>query len=96
MNKDITFNVRLLSMLRDIFPDYPLSAQICEEEYEYIVYSVCRKLREQMNPDNISEEDKQYFNNLCKNYKSADDIIKWIGSNREDWMKYMTAQKFVK
>ena len=83
-----TFNVRLLAILRDIFPDYPLSSPWGDEEYEFVVGEVCDNLRKEVhNAD--SEEEKAYFNNLVKGYSNGDDIIKWIGKDRKDWLVYL-------
>lgn len=86
---DITFAVRNLSFLMNLFPN--LSSQIMMEEYEYLVSTACKLLKYQI--ETCTDSEKWYFNNLVKGYKSVHDILKYIC--KDDYNKYKFVKQFV-
>lgn len=72
---DYTYPVRNLSFLRRVYTsDLPQFSQIDEEEFEYLCLTACDLLIRQVKE--CPDENKWYFENLCKGYKTGEDIIK--------------------
>lgn len=94
---DYTYAVRNLHFLCSLYPSgIPMStcSAMDEEEYEYLCRVACELVRYQV--ETCPKSEKWYFENLVKEYKDGNDIIKnFICKNHSKFFKFLKAIKAV-
>lgn len=93
----LTYPVRNLSFLQSVYisgiPNVTCSS-MDKEEFEFMCIEACDMLMWQVK--NCNEEDKWYFENLCKDYKDGKDIIeKHICKNHPEFLKFLKLIKAI-
>lgn len=93
-----TYAVRNLGFLQSLYPNN-IPTQTCsamdEEEYECLCYIACELVRYQV--ETCPKSEKWYFENLVKNYKNGDDIIKnHICKNHPEFLNFLKEIKAIK
>lgn len=87
VNVGLTYPVRLLSVLSDIFPSYPLSGAMLDEEFDYMCREAVSMLRQMV--DNCPDGDRWYWDNLCRGYATHEDIIRSMFKNKPEFISYL-------
>lgn len=68
---NLTFGVRLLRFLGDLYPEIGQTNQITQEEFEYLCIEACDEIKRKY--DDPSNE--WYFKNISKDSKNYKDFI---------------------